>query len=244
MLPRGAHGDRDPEVGGGPVSGNGGGGGGGGGAGANLVDLRHIVKPVDERDGILKLIDFGKSCIVLNGKTYSVDDEACESYDLLILIASLLNHGMLKPLERQFRELLEGQTAPPRYPIKNLYDILQSASGAAKLPPFHMTYKTFYMDRPTSIWRNPDDSLLRWFTSEIYEKNLTPAKFAVYWDTYVKALRDTYVKALPCIGPAGGGGCRMQGGGLRKRRMGHTLAKKRFQRKKSQRGTRKYKNRH
>jgi hypothetical protein len=231
MLPRGAHGDRYPEVGGGPVSGNGGGGGGGGGDGANLVDLRHIVKPVDERDGILKLIDFGKSCIVLNGKTYSVDDEACESYDLLILIASLLNHGMLKPLERQFRELMEGQTAPPRYPIKNLYDILQSASGAAKLPPFHMTYKTFYMDRPTSIWRNPDDSLLRWFTSEIYEKNLTPAKFAEYWDRYVKA--------PPCVG----GGCGVQGGGLRKRRMGRTLAKRRFQRKKSQRGTRKYRTR-
>jgi hypothetical protein len=189
------------------------------------VDLRNIVKPNDQRDGILKLIDFGKSCIVLNGKTYSVDDKGCESYDLLILIASLLNHGMLRGFIRQFRELMESQTAAPRYGKTNIYDILESASGPARMPPFHMTYKSFYMDRPGSIWNTPDDSLLRWFTTEIYEKNLTPAEFAKYWDKYVKA--------PPCVG-----GCGVQGGGMRKGRRGRTLAKKRLQR-----GTRKYKTR-
>jgi len=233
MLPRGHHGDR--AIAARAAGAAGGGSGGGGGDGANLVDLGRIVKP-DESYGELKIIDFGKSCIDLSGTTYSVDDKGCESYDLLILIASLLNHDMLRQLKPQFRELMEGQTAAPRYGIKNLYDILESERGTARMPPFHMTYKSYYMDLPTSIWRNPNVSLLLWFIQQIYEEKLTPAKFAVYWDTYVKAPL--------CVGGGGGGAaCSVQGGGVRKRRMGRTFAKKRFQRKKSQRGTRKYKTR-
>ena len=239
MLPRGHHGDRAIAARAAGAAGGGSGGGGGSGpVGGNAqVDLHHIVKP-DESYGELKIIDFGKSCIDLSGTTYSVDDKGCESYDLLILIASLLNHDMLRQLKPQFRELMEGQTAAPRYGIKNLYDILESERGTARMPPFHMTYKSYYMDLPTSIWRNPNVSLLLWFIQQIYEEKLTPAKFAEYWDKYVNP--------PPRVGGVGGGGGVLSWlgwGGVRKRRMGRTFAKKRFQRKKSQRGTRKYKTR-
>lgn len=44
-----------------------------------------------DQKGDVKLIDFGMSCIQLNGRQYNVLESRCVSYDMLILAASLVN---------------------------------------------------------------------------------------------------------------------------------------------------------
>jgi hypothetical protein len=42
------------------------------------------------QDIAVKMIDFGRACIVLDGVKYSLDDDVCLSYDLLIFILSFM----------------------------------------------------------------------------------------------------------------------------------------------------------
>ena len=42
------------------------------------------------QDIAVKLIDFGRACLVLDGVKYSLDDDVCMSYDLLIFIMSFM----------------------------------------------------------------------------------------------------------------------------------------------------------
>jgi serine/threonine protein kinase len=122
--------------------------------------------------GEIKLIDFGKACMFIEGDQYSVESDECFSYDLFILISSILEYNYIPIFNPQFNSLLT-------HDGNNIFNIMRSVTPRGK-PIFHRAY-TNYMEDRRPPWNNPD----------IYEEfkrgtgyNFRPDKFGKSWKNF------------------------------------------------------------
>lgn len=87
--------------------------------------------------GTLNIIDYGKSCLVINDVTYALEHGPCHSYDLLILLIYLLQYNsnfFHNSVLNMFRDLLTST---------NNIDFYTYAIELGKrnyVPPFHAVY--------------------------------------------------------------------------------------------------------
>jgi len=117
--------------------------------------------------GNIKIIDFGKSCIIYSGINYSIsNNEECKSYDLFILITFLLQHHDIPELTNKFRNLLRTRN----------HDFYELMTTYNKLD--HTFHKAYYnvIDPPTYYpWTDP--ALKAEFIREIGEARFIPGIF-------------------------------------------------------------------
>jgi serine/threonine protein kinase len=96
-------------------------------------------------DGSPKLIDFGKSCVTVDGVTYAATPANCESYDMLILYASLLERASFQPSQfttdavEMLRSLFHGTDGIDYYQtLLNWFTAMKGKISATAL--FHVFY--------------------------------------------------------------------------------------------------------
>lgn len=106
-------------------------------------------------NGALNIIDFGKSCLVVNGVTYALSGSGpCRSWDLLILLTYLLEFSSQKfhdSVILMFRELLTSTNNI------DFYTYALQLGSREYIPAFH----TVYPDYIQELWHDEErDALL------------------------------------------------------------------------------------
>jgi len=126
--------------------------------------------------GEIKLIDFGKACMFIEEDQYSVESDECFSYDLFILICSIVEYDYIPILRPQFNALLTSDG-------KNMFNIMRSVTSRGKAV-FHKAY-TNYIESKYPPWNNKD----------IYDEfeqrtsvNFKPDRFGYLWKSFREKL--------------------------------------------------------
>lgn len=139
-----------------------------------------------DSSGNIKLIDFGMSCINVNGIQYSVNNDECMSFDLFILVTYLLEQNDIPVLNSKFRELLsDGQGF-------DIYTLMKRFTGP-NTPVFHKSYFSYSIKPKVQPWSDTT-------TGEFIEKllpRLDPKGFVQFWKDYEVSLSPTTVKTNP-----------------------------------------------
>lgn len=138
--------------------------------------------------GEIKLIDFGLSCMVVDDEQYSVETDECFSYDLFILICSIMEFGRIPSLLKEFNELMsDGKN--------NIYDIMYSATPLNEAI-FHRAYYGLYMEPRQPPWDNHKIRVN--FYNNIGPK-FQPDKFSEFWKDYHNTLIASKPKAPAAV---------------------------------------------
>ena len=104
-------------------------------------------------------------------------DAAGKSYDLFILICSIMEFGRIPSLLKEFNELMsDGKN--------NIYDIMYSATPLNEAI-FHRTYYGLYMESRQPPW---DNTKVRMNFYKNIGPNFQPDKFSEFWKDYHDAL--------------------------------------------------------
>jgi hypothetical protein len=135
--------------------------------------------------GEIKLIDFGKSCMFIEGNQYSVETDECFSYDLFILICSIVEYNYIPIFNPQFNALLTSNG-------KNIFNMMRLVTPRGK-PVFHRAYLQ-YMDAKYPPWNI--DSVLEEFKNN-GSRNFQPNRFGKLWKDYHVKLVSTMAAAPP-----------------------------------------------
>ena len=142
--------------------------------------------------GNIKLIDFGMSCIHLNGVQYSVVNNPCISYDLFILTVYLLEYKIIPSLNTELNELLSDSRG------LNIYNILYNLNKTTGDPLFHRCYYEYFIATKEKPWDNPD--ILNILKREIVPK-LEPDAFSEFWKKYNNPTGTVATSTTPPISP-------------------------------------------
>lgn len=148
-----------------------------------------------DTDGNIKLIDFGMSCINVDGIQYSVNNDECMSFDLFILVTYLLEQNIIPKLNDKFNELLsDGQGF-------NIFTLMKKFT-----PPmghvFHKSYFSFAIKPKNQPW---SDATTRQFIENILPR-LDPKGFVQFWKDYAESLlpvrinTPNIIKTIPNFG--------------------------------------------
>jgi serine/threonine protein kinase len=127
--------------------------------------------------GNIKLIDFGMSCISVNGIQYSVNNDECMSFDIFILITYLLEYNIVPELSYKFRELLSDDMGFDIFALMKRYIRPNEAV-------FHKSYFSYSIKPKIQPW---SDGITSRFINSILPR-LDPKGFAEYWSNFKKTL--------------------------------------------------------
>jgi hypothetical protein len=137
-----------------------------------------------DNSGNIKLIDFGMSCIDVNGIQYSVNNDDCMSFDLFVLITYLLEQNIIPKLNDKFKELLsDGQGFDIFELMKRFTRPMESV--------FHKAYYSFAIKPKNQPW---SDATTTRFIENILPR-LDPKGFVKFWKDYEISLVPVIVKA-------------------------------------------------
>jgi len=127
--------------------------------------------------GNIKLIDFGMSCVQVDGSQYSVNNDECMSFDLFILITYLLEQNDIPVLNSKFRELLSDEEG------FDIYALMKRFSGP-KVPIFHKSYFSYSIKPKVQPW---SDGVTGQFIEKLLPR-LDPKGFVQFWKDYEVSL--------------------------------------------------------
>jgi serine/threonine protein kinase len=137
-----------------------------------------------DTSGNIKLIDFGMSCIDVNGIQYSVNNDECMSFDLFVLITYLLEQNIIPELNDKFKELLSDRQG------FDIFELMKRFTGPME-HVFHKSYYSFAIKPKNQPWSNATTTR---FIENILPR-LDPKGFVQFWKDYETSLVPVTVKA-------------------------------------------------